>query len=156
MRLFQRSGLLLAGSTPLAFKGPCGLVGRVIAEKYRIDALVGVGGMGVVYRAHHLQIERRVAFKILLPHLALINAQAALLFEREARLAGQLQHENIATLYNAGRTSDHIAYLVMECLDSTTLADTLTRQSQFSLEQTADVLRQIAAASCLRYHRSAT
>jgi eukaryotic-like serine/threonine-protein kinase len=130
----------------LALKDPYGLVGRVIAEKYRIDALAGVGGMGAVYSAHQLRIDRRVAFKMLLPNLALSNAQVVPLFEREARMAGQLQHENIATVYDAGRTPDDIAYLIMEWLEGTTLANALARHGKLSLENAAGVLRQIAAA----------
>src|SRR5262249_20411204 len=86
----------LEDGAALLLKAPYGLVGRVIADKYRIDALVGVGGMGAVYSAHHLRIDRRVAFKMLLPNLALSNGQLVSLFEREARMAGQLQHPNIA------------------------------------------------------------
>ncbi|MBI1762960.1 MAG: protein kinase [Acidobacteria bacterium] len=136
----------LQDGASLVLKDPYGLVGRVLAEKYRIDALVGMGGMGAVYSAHHLRIDRKVAFKMLLPNLALSNAQVVLLFEREARMAGQLQHENIATVYDAGRTPDDIAYLIMEWLEGTTLADALARHGKLSLEHAAGVLHQIAAA----------
>src|SRR5262245_15786663 len=79
----------------LSLEDPYHLVGRVLADKYRIDALVGVGGFGAVYSAYHLAINRQVAFKILLPHLALGNESVLSLFEREAQVAGQLFHENV-------------------------------------------------------------
>ena len=130
----------------LSLRDPYHLVGRTLAEKYRIDALVGVGGMGAVYSAYHLGLDRRVAFKILLPHLALGNIQTVTLFEREGKIAGRLSHENIVSIFDAGRTSDEIAYIAMEWLDGRTLADELMAQGQFSFERAAEILRQIALA----------
>src|SRR5215475_416202 len=79
----------------LSLPDPYHFIGRTLMDKYRIDALVGIGGMGAVYGAHQLTINRRVAFKILLPNLALGNQNMLELFKREAILAGQLSHENI-------------------------------------------------------------
>src|SRR5437867_255559 len=97
----------------LSLQDPYHLVGRTLADKYRIDALVGVGGMGAVYSAYHLGIDRQVAFKILLPHLALSSERTISLFEREAKMAGRLSHENIVNIFDAGRTPDEIAYIAM-------------------------------------------
>ena len=106
----------------LSLRDPFHLVGRTLVEKYRIDALVGVGGMGAVYCAYHTGIERRVAVKILLPHLAIGNDRVVELFEREAKIAGRLSHKNIADIKDAGHTADGIAYLVMEWIEGRTLA----------------------------------
>jgi len=130
----------------LSLEDPFYLVGRTLLDKYRIEALVGVGGMGAVYGAHHLTINRRVAFKILLPHLALGNERTLNLFEREAKMAGQLSHENIVDVKDAGRTQDKIAYIVMEWLEGHTLEDEIQEAGQLSLERAAELLRQIAAA----------
>ena len=64
----------------LTLQDPYHLIGRTIVGKYRIEALVGVGGMGAVYGAHHVGIDRRIAFKVLLPHLALGNPHLVDLF----------------------------------------------------------------------------
>ena len=130
----------------LSLKDPYHLVGTTLVEKYRLDALVGVGGMGAVYSALHLGIERRVAVKVLLPHLSLNNQRILGLFEREAKIAGRLTHENIADVKDAGQTPDGIAYLVMEWLGGSTLEDELAARGPLSLERTADLLRQMASA----------
>src|SRR5438105_7343721 len=78
----------------LTLKDRYGLAGRIIAEKYQIEALAGIGGMSAVYTAQQIGVGRRVAFKILLPHLASNAHHVANLFEREAKTAGQLSHEN--------------------------------------------------------------
>lgn len=130
----------------LSLRDPYHLVGRTLAEKYRIDALVGVGGMGAVYSAHHHSLDRRVAFKILLPHLTFGNPQTINLFEREAKIAGRLLHENIVSIFDAGRTTDDIAYIAMEWLDGRTLEDELKLHGRFSFERAADVVRQVASA----------
>ena len=129
----------------LSLQDPYHLVGRILADKYRIDALVGVGGMGAVYSAHQLGVERRVAFKILQPNIALSNKRTVDLFEREAKLAGSLSHENIAVVYDSGRTSDGIAYIAMEWLEGQTLDEELAA-GPLSFERTARILRQVAAA----------
>src|SRR6266508_4343679 len=90
----------------LSLNDPYHLVGRTLHDKYRIDALVGLGGMGAVYYAYHSGIDRRVAFKILQPNIALSDEHVVELFEREAKLAGRLSHENIVDVNDAGRTAN--------------------------------------------------
>ena len=130
----------------LSLKDPYNFVGRTIMDKYRIEALVGIGGMGAVYRAHQIGVDRCVAFKMLLPNLALNNERIISLFEREARMAGQLFHENIAIVFDAGRTADDIVYIVMEWLDGQTLEEDLFAGDPLSFKRTGEILRQIAAA----------
>lgn len=132
--------------TVLAMKDRYGLAGRIIADKYQIEALVGVGGMSAVYTAQQIGVGRRVAFKILLPHLANNAQHVANLFEREAKTAGQLSHENIATIFDAGHTTDEIAYIAMEWVDGQTLEDEIAQNGPLSLERSAVLLRQICAA----------
>jgi serine/threonine-protein kinase len=100
----------------LSLKDPYSLMGRIINDRYLIESLIAVGGMSAVYSARQIGVERRVAFKILLPHLALQNQNMHSLFEREARTAGRLAHENIATVHDAGLTQDGISYIAMEWL----------------------------------------
>src|SRR5215475_2165208 len=131
---------------PLSLPDPYHLIGRVLIEKYRIDALIGIGGMGAVYNAQHLTIKRRVAFKILLPNLALGNEKLLNLFQREAETSGQLTHENIVDVKDAGRTPEGLAYIVMEWLEGHTLEEELHERQRLSFGRIAEILRQIAAA----------
>jgi serine/threonine protein kinase len=130
----------------LSLNDPYHLVGRTLLDKYRIEALVGLGGMGAVYYAYHSGIDRRVAFKILQPNIALSEEHVVELFEREAKLAGRLSHENIVDVNDAGRTGEGIAYIVMEWLEGRTLDEELLRQGRFSFGRAAGIARQIAAA----------
>ena len=130
----------------LSLNDPYHLVGRTLLDKYRIDALVGLGGMGAVYYAYHSGIDRHVAFKILQPNIAIGDERVVELFEREAKLAGRLTHENIVDVKDAGHTDEGIAYIVMEWLEGRTLDDELLRQGVFSFSRAAGIVRQIAAA----------
>lgn len=130
----------------LSLQDPYHLVGRTLLDKYRIEALVGLGGMGAVYCAHHLGIDRRVAFKILQPNIALSDEHVAELFEREAKVAGRLSHENIVDVTDAGRSNDGLAYIVMEWLEGRTLEEELKTGGRFGFTRAAEILRQIAAA----------
>jgi serine/threonine protein kinase len=121
-----------------------------LLDRYKIEALVGLGGMGAVYCAFHEGIERRVAFKILQPNIALADERLVELFEREAKVAGRLTHENIVDVKDAGRVTDsvggHLAYIVMEWLEGRTLEDELRNVAHLSLPQTYEILRQMSAA----------
>jgi serine/threonine-protein kinase len=130
----------------LSLSDPYHLVGRTLLDKYRIDALVGLGGMGAVYYAYHSGIDRRVAFKILQPNIAISDDHVVELFEREGKLAGRLSHENIVDVNDAGRTDEGLAYIVMEWLEGRTLDEELLRQGRFSFSRAAGITRQIAAA----------
>ena len=99
---------------------------------YEIQAPIGAGGMGEVYRALDTRLERTVAVKVLPTHLA-DDPDAKQRFEREARAISSLNHSNICTLYDVG-TQDGTAYLVMEYLEGETLAARL-KKGPLSLEQ---------------------
>lgn len=131
---------------PLLLKDLYGLTGRIINEKYRIESLVAIGGMSALYRARQIGVERRVAFKILLPNLAVHDSNMLNLFEREARTAGRLTHENIATVHDAGRTPDELAFIVMEWLEGKTLEDEFHEKGALSYKRILHLTRQIAAA----------
>lgn len=136
----------LEDGEPLSLKDLYGLAGRIIADKYEISALSAVGGMSAIYRAHQLGVHRPVAFKILLPNIAVNNADMPYLFAREAQLAGRLSHENIATIYDAGETEDHTAYIVMEWLEGHTLEAELRARRYLSYQRIEFILQQVAAA----------
>ncbi len=136
----------LEDGEPLSLKDLYGLTGRIVADKYEITALAAIGGMSAIYRAHQTGVHRPVAFKILLPNIAVNNTDMPYLFAREAQLAGRLSHENIATIYDAGTTEDHIAYIVLEWLEGHTLEAELRARRYLSYQRIEFVLQQVAAA----------
>jgi serine/threonine-protein kinase len=130
----------------LTLQDPYNLVGRALVDKYRLDALVGMGGMGAVYSAVHLSTGRQIAVKVLLPNLAIGNPRLLELFEREARVVGRLRHENIVDIIDAGRTTDGVAYIAMEWLEGHPLEEEIQRGGPLSFQRVSEILRQVAAA----------
>jgi serine/threonine protein kinase len=123
-------------------------IGEVLDEKYRIEKLLGQGGMGAVYLATHLGTERPVALKIIAPEF-MRNDEFIERFKREARAAGRLRHPNVVDVTDFGfaqRGTERIAYLVMEYLDGCTLADVLAEESSISLDWVIDILEQVCSA----------
>ena len=115
--------------------------------RYRIDALIGAGGMGQVYRARDPSIERDVAIKVLPADYA-ADAERLRRFEQEAHASGALNHPNVLTLYDVG-TADGRPYLVMELLDGETLRDCVGRGAMpaaRACEIAAAIARGLAAA----------
>jgi serine/threonine protein kinase len=102
--------------------GPASWVGHVLAG-HRIDAVVGEGGMGVVFRATHLRLRRTVAFKVLPPWLA-ADEDYRRRFEREAAIAASLEHPNVVPIYDAGHANG-ILYLSMRFVDGEDLGAVL-------------------------------
>src|SRR5581483_4600562 len=94
-------------------------IGRQVGA-YRIDAVLGAGGMGVVYRAHDTHLNRPVAFKVLAGEF--IEASARRRFQREAQSASSLNHPHIVTVHDAGEFEGR-QYLVTEFVDGGTLKD---------------------------------
>ena len=123
-------------------------VGEVLDEKYRLEHLLGQGGMGAVYLATHLGTERYVALKLISPQF-MRNNEFVERFKREARAAGRLRHPNVVDVTDfgfAGVKSGQVAYLVMEYLDGCTLGDVLSEEQKLPLEWVADILEQVCSA----------
>jgi serine/threonine-protein kinase len=119
------------------------LLGRVIQRRFRLEERLGSGGMGVVYRARHLLIDRVVAIKILVPGKN--NDHLRAWFLREARAANRINHAHIVDIYDYGETEEGLAYLVMEYLDGTPLNELVAR-GPVPLARAADILEQCCAA----------
>src|SRR5579871_5679731 len=89
--------------------------GDVLAGKYRVERVLGMGGMGVVVQATHVQLEERVALKFMLPQAA-ASAEVSARFLREARLAVKLKSEHVAKVMDVGTLENGSPYIVMEYL----------------------------------------
>lgn len=123
-------------------------IGQVLDEKYRLERLLGRGGMGAVYLATHLGTERYVALKLITPQF-MRNEEFVARFKREARAAGRLRHPNVVDVTDFGfaqRGSETVAYLVMEYLDGCTLADVLLEEKRLPLDWVVDILEQVCSA----------
>ena len=118
-------------------------LGSVIAG-YRIDEKVGRGGMGVVYKAHHLNLERTAAIKIIAPELA-DSPGFRERFLREARIAASLQHPNVVTVFDGG-DFEGLLYLAMRYIEGSDLASLLHRETRLGPYRAIDVCRQVASA----------
>src|SRR5499427_9512942 len=90
--------------------------GEILAGKYRVERVLGVGGMGVVVAATHLELDQRVAIKFLLPS-ALESEEAGSRFQREAKAASRLKSSHVAKVLDVGKLEDGAPYMVMEYLD---------------------------------------
>ena len=124
---------------------PDPLLGVVLDDKYRLDERLGEGGMGAVYRATHLLIERPVAVKVLSTRL-ITDESARERFRREARAAGRLQHTNAVAVTDFGETRDGLVYLVMELLEGKPLREVLARGVERSFARAVSLMMQISAA----------
>lgn len=100
------------------------LVGTVIHDRYRVESLLGVGGMGAVFRAHHLGLRRDVALKVLHPEIG-GDESVSKRFDREATSASRLDHPNCVRVSDFGTTDNGTKYLVMEFLEGHELKDSL-------------------------------
>jgi len=120
-------------------------IGTTLPAGYHIVDLIGVGGMGRVYRAEQAVLGRTVAVKIIHPHL-LAEENSALRFLTEARAASQLNHPNSISVFDFGRTDDGQPYLVMELLRGKDLGLIAHEEGPLPLARIVDILRQVLAA----------
>src|SRR5205807_562369 len=121
------------------------LIGQVFDGKYRLDERLGGGGMGTVYRATHLLIDRSVAIKVLSQRFV-GDETAQQRFRREARAAGHMQHPNAVTVTDFGATDDGYLYIVMELLEGQTLRELLAREGPLDPARAVSIILQASAA----------
>src|SRR5215467_2449642 len=129
--------------TPLRPKsGGDPMIGRVIADRYLILARLGEGGMGRVYAAEHVKMNRQCAIKVMNPSL-MNDGESATRFAREASNAARILHPNVAAVFDFGE-SDKTVYLVMEYVDGEPLSALLAREGALAPRRAIDIARQIA------------
>lgn len=119
------------------------LIGQTLDGRYRVDAVLGQGGMGMVFRGVQTSMQRPVALKTLHPQLALAPSFFER-FKREAEIASRLHHPNIITIFDFGQTADGMCYFVMELLEGESLRQRVKRQGPMTLREAAAVVEQTA------------
>jgi predicted Ser/Thr protein kinase len=117
-------------------------VPQVIAGRFRIEREIGTGGMGTVYLATHLGLERAVAVKIIRREFA-GDADVAHRFLLEARTMAKLRHANAAMIFDAGNLPDGRHFIVMEFVEGETLSQALAREGRFSFTRAVEIATQI-------------
>lgn len=115
-----------ASSPPITLDPLSDFLGRVLADKYRLDAELGRGGMGVVYRGEHTVTGRPIAIKVLRPELA-EDRTLGRRFLREVKAAASLTHPNVVGVLDFGIEDDGTAFQVLELLEGESLAERLSR-----------------------------
>src|SRR6476661_7746870 len=128
------------------------VLGRVIAERYRVIALVGSGGMGEVYRAEHVGLKRFTALKFMRPALGQ-DADALARFRREAEQASRISHPNVAAIYDFGDAGDGHVFLAMEFIEGESLADRIARQGRLTPTEAAHIILGAAAGLAAAHRR---
>ncbi len=113
-------------------------VPETIANNIRLENIIGRGGMGTVYRATHLGLDREVAVKIINAEVA-ANADITQRFAREARLMAKLRHPRAAMIYDSGTLPDGRLFIVMEYVEGVTLADVLKKEGKLSYQKAVEI-----------------
>jgi serine/threonine-protein kinase len=117
----------------------------VIAGKYRVERVVGIGGMGVVVAAHHIHLDERVALKLLLPE-TLRHPEGASRFLQEARSAVKIKSEHVARVTDVAQLEDGSPYIVMEYLEGMDLSTWLTQYGPMSIDEAVEFVLQACEA----------
>ena len=120
------------------------LIGRVLDAKYRLEGIIGAGGMGTVYRATRLMIGDTVAIKIM--HSEFVNDDEAERFRREAQAAARLKHHNAVQIYDFGVSADGLLYLVMELVEGESLRAIIKAQGSLAPRAAVEITQQVCAA----------
>jgi serine/threonine-protein kinase len=119
--------------------------GALIDGKYRVERVLGEGGMGIVFQATHVRLGQRVAIKMLHPTM-LSKPEIVERFEREARAAAQLRSPNAVRVVDVDVTAEHLPYMVMEFLDGHDLAVELGARGRFRVPDAVDCVLQACRA----------
>ena len=119
--------------------------GDVVAERYRVERVIGDGGMGFVVAARHVALDQLVAMKLLRPEL-LLEPGAVPRFVREARAASRLKSRHVARVFDLGTTASGVPYLVMELLEGTDLGGHLAQHGAMPEVEAAHYISQACEA----------
>ncbi|HMG23211.1 MAG TPA: protein kinase, partial [Kofleriaceae bacterium] len=120
------------------------LVGRVLGDKFKLTACIGIGGSGAVYRADQIALGRTVAVKILNEELS-ADARMIKRFRDEAMSASRLNHPNCVSIIDYGQSPDGLLYLAMEYVKGPTLTQLLVTQNPLAIDRVIDIVMQALA-----------
>jgi serine/threonine-protein kinase len=120
-------------------------IGDVLAQKYRVESVLGRGGMGYVVAANHTQLDRRVAIKLLAPQFC-ESDEAVARFVREARACVRIQGEHVARVLDVGMLESGAPFMVMELLEGQDLAGELRARGKLSVEDAVEYILQVCEA----------
>ncbi len=126
------------------------LIGTTIAHRYRVERVIGQGGMGVVLQAVHVDLGEKVAVKVLLPYAASDRALAER-FIQEAKIAASIKSDHVARVFDFGKNADGSAYIIMELLEGTTLGDRIEKGGPVPFQEAATIVYQ-ASLGILEAH----
>lgn len=126
-------------------EAPDTLLGRTFNQKYHLEAQLGVGGMGTVYRAKRLLIGDTAAVKVL-NQTQVADPYAVERFRRESQAAARLKHPNVVTIYDAGVSDEGLLYFVMELVEGPNLRALIKQQGPLTQGAAAEIIRQVCAA----------
>lgn len=144
-RTCPHDGFQTVDAAQYAEPDPAALIGTVFEDRYRIEEMIGEGGMGAVYRATQLTVNRQIALKILHQDLAK-NLTMVARFQQEARAVAALSHPHIIGLIDFGQAGDKSLYLAMEFLEGEPLSERMHRDGCMSIPQTTDIALQVLEA----------
>jgi serine/threonine protein kinase len=122
-----------------------GMIGKTLADRYQILSLISEGGMGLIYKARHVLMDRIVAIKLIRSEL-ITNKTLLQRFHQEAQAVSKLDHPNIVTIYDYGVTSEGAPYLVMDYLQGHSLADLLSLEDRMSVNRALPLFKQTLKA----------
>jgi serine/threonine-protein kinase len=125
-----------------ADSGPVIEIGHIIAEKYRVEAIIGSGGMGVVLSARHIAMNNRVAIKVLKLDEDADREEAVARFQREARAAARIESEHVVRVMDVAALPDGTPYMVMEYLDGVDLRRVSQERHRLPIEEAVDYVIQ--------------
>ncbi len=129
---------------PAPAKGPKALIGSTISDRYKIERLLGEGGMGAVYQAEHTLMRKRMAIKVLHPEMTRLPEVVAR-FEREAMAAAHIDHPHVVTATDFGKLEDGSFFLALEFVEGKSLREVIAL-GRLELGRALHIGRQIAAA----------
>jgi len=121
------------------------LVGTIVADRYHIIERIGVGGMGQVFLAEHVRMRRKSALKVMREALT-SDPVAVSRFHREAENASQINHPNVAAVYDFGETANGLVYIAMEYVPGEPMSDVLEEEKYLNPARVADIIAQASDA----------
>lgn len=121
------------------------LIGTIIGDRYRVERELGSGGMGTVYCAEHVMMEKRVALKVLHPNLAVVGSVMDR-FQREAVALSRIEHPNVVSATDFGKLKNGSYYLALEYVDGHNLAEVLQKEGRLDVKRALAISEQVASA----------